>query len=50
MQKLKSFDQFATEAKISQTRHLEEEKIVKRTNEAEAFKALLSEFKVTSIK
>ena len=50
MQKLKSFDQFATEAKISQTRHLEEEKIVKRTNEAEAFKALLSEFKVASIK
>ena len=50
MQKLKSFDQFATEAKNSQTRHLEEEKIVKRTNEAEAFKALLSEFKVASIK
>ena len=50
MQKLKSFDQFATEVKISQTRHLEEEKITKRTNEAEAFKALLSEFKVTSIK
>lgn len=50
MQKLKSFDQFATEAKISQTRKLEEEKVVKRTNEAEAFKALLSEFKVTSIK
>lgn len=50
MQKLKSFDQFATEAKISQTRKLEEEKIAKRTNEAEAFKSLLSEFKVTSIK
>lgn len=50
MQKLKSFDQFATEAKISHTRKLEEEKVVKRTNEAEAFKALLSEFKVSSIK
>lgn len=50
MQKLKSFDQFATEAKISQTRKLEEEKVAKRTNEAETFKALLAEFKVTSIK
>ena len=50
MQKLKSFDQFATEAKISQTRKLEEEKVTKRTNEAETFKALLAEFKVTSIK
>ena len=50
MQKLKSFDQFATQAKISQTRKLEEEKVTKRTNEAETFKALLAEFKVTSIK
>ena len=50
MQKLKSFEQFATEAKISQTRKLEEEAGAKRNNSAEAFKSLLSEFKVTSIK
>lgn len=50
MNKLKSFEQFATEAKISQTRKLEEEAGAKRNNSAEAFKNLLSEFKVTSIK
>ena len=50
MQKLKSFDQFSTETKISQTRQLEEDKTIKRQNEAETFKTLLAEFKVTSIK
>ena len=50
MQKLKSFDQFSVESKISHTRKLEEEKIAKRTNEAELFKALLSEYKVSSVK
>lgn len=50
MQKLKSFDQFSTEAKISQTRQLEEDKTSKRQNEAETFKTLLAEFDVTSIK
>ena len=50
MNKLKSFEQFATETKISQTRKLEEEAGAKRNNSAEAFKNLLSEFKVTSIK
>ena len=50
MNKLKSFEQFATEVKISQTRQVEEDKIAKRSNEAETYKSLLSEFKVTSIK
>jgi len=50
MQKLKSFDQFSTETKISQTRQLEEDKTIKRQNEAETFKTLLAEFNVTSIK
>ena len=50
MNKLKSFEQFATEVKISQTRQVEEDKVTKRSNEAETYKSLLSEFKVTSIK
>ena len=50
MQKLKSFDQFSTETKISQTRQVEEDKTIKRQNEAETFKTLLAEFNVTSIK
>jgi hypothetical protein len=50
MNKLKSFEQFATEVKISQTRQVEEDKVAKRSNEAETYKSLLSEFKVTSIK
>jgi hypothetical protein len=50
MQKLKSFEQFATEHKISQSRQIEEEKTNKRANQAESFKALLAEFNVTSIK
>lgn len=50
MQKLKSFEQFSTEAKISQTRQLEEDKTTKRQNEAETFKTLLAEFDVISIK
>lgn len=50
MHKLKSFDQFATEVKISQTRKLEEESNAMRVSEAETFKNLLAEFNVTSIK
>ena len=50
MNKLKSFEQFATEVKISQTRQVEEDKVTKRSHEAETYKSLLSEFKVTSIK
>ena len=50
MQKLKSFQQFATEVQISNTRKIEEEAIAKRSNEAETFKNLLSEFNVTSVK
>jgi len=50
MQKLKSFDQFSTEVKISQTRQIEEDTVAKRSDSAESFKNLLSEFKVTSIK
>ena len=50
MNRLKSFEQFATEAKISQTRQVEEDNVTKRSNEAESYKSLLSEFKVTSIK
>lgn len=50
MQKLKSFEQFATEAKVSTARAIEEESSTKRDNEATLFKNLLSEFKVTSIK
>ena len=50
MQKLKSFQQFATEVQISNTRKIEEEAIAKRNNEAETFKNLLSKFNVTSVK
>ena len=50
MYKLKSFDQFSTESHINRSRKVEEEKSVKRTSEADLFKNLLSEFKVTSIK
>jgi len=50
MHKLKSFDQFSTEAKITQTRQVEEDNSTKRSDEAETFKNLLAEFNVTSIK
>jgi hypothetical protein len=50
MQKLKSFEQYATEAKISNARTVEEDASTKRSNEAETYKNLLSEFKVTSVK
>lgn len=50
MHKLKSFDQFSTEAKITQTRQVEEDNSTKRSGEAETFKNLLAEFNVTSIK
>lgn len=50
MHKLKTFDQFATETKISQNRKIEEESNAMRVSEAEAFKNLLAEFNVTSIK
>ena len=50
MYKLKSFDQFSTESHINRSRQVEEENSTKRTTEAETYKNLLSEFKVTSIK
>jgi len=50
MHKLKSFDQFSTEVKITQTRQVEEDNSTKRSDEAETFKNLLAEFNVTSIK
>ena len=50
MYKLKSFDQFSTESHINRSRKVEEEKSIKRTSEADLFKNLLAEFKVTSIK
>ena len=50
MHTLKSFDQFSTEAKITQTRQVEEDNSTKRSDEAETFKNLLAEFNVTSIK
>jgi len=50
MHKLKSFDQFSTESQINRSRQIEEENSTKRTTEAETYKNLLSEFKVTSIK
>jgi len=50
MYKLKSFDQFSTESQINRSRQVEEENSTKRTTEAETYKNLLGEFKVTSIK
>jgi hypothetical protein len=50
MYKLKSFDQFSTESQINRSRQVEEENSTKRSTEAETYKNLLGEFKVTSIK
>ena len=50
MEKLKSFEQFAKVKTENEKAQLQEEQNAKREVEASNFKALLSEFNVTSIK